>query len=491
MVESNELYHQKQQNNDSQKLINALVIFIAYTLMILIFTILGIIGGFAGLIIISVGGLVMSGLFRYNQVNELDKRSDTEILLNEINKMKKINEKPTTKKHDSNTNTNTNTNSEHSHGTYIHNHPNDFPYGADTENIITSADSNRYGLCDDGVSLHEKYIKRYKLLDFGTSGFNIPEDTGIKKIKVTFSPHVMNSDYDMNNADQLSGMVTSGDPAKESPNNLPGVVSTIGATNPYRSDLTNGIITISQIQLIEQTVGKISTDAGEYDTDGLTDIAPKGTLKVHSGTTEVTINSHDFYPINGKHVRPQNMTDGNINTFYFGGITKDNTTTDESDGFSLTLKIAKTRNDLASFLIYTPIPGCLKGAYLHILNGRDEPLTREPIPFPTGKHTLYNFKFGALGGKQYSSNFLYEQKKPDIYYNVAKDVSKEIADTRMEYAQNHFGNNPNNKYNCDAIESESSSEGFITGLNNLMFGPTENDLARKYNVTPISGDLLK
>jgi len=489
MAPANELYHQKYQNIESQQLITALIMFIAYTIMILIFTILGIVGGFAGLVIIGIGGLVMSGLFRYNRINEQDKRSETDILLNEINKMKKTIETPTTNRRKSNTNTNTN--SEHSHGTYIHNHPNDFPYGADTENIITSADSNRYGLCDDGVSLHEKYIKRYKLLDFGTSGFNIPEDTGIKKIKVTFSPHVMNTGYDMNNAAQLSGMVTSGDPTASSPDNLPGVASHVGADDPYRSDLTNGIITISQIQLIEQTVGKSSTDAGEYDTDGLTDIAPKGTLKVHSGTTEVTINSHDFYPINGKHVRPQNMTDGNINTFYFGGITKDNTTTDESDGFSLTLKIAKTRNDLASFVIYTPIPGCLKGAYLHILNGRDEPLTREPIPFPTGNHTLYNFKFGALGGKQYISNFLYEQNKPDIYYNVAKDVGGEIADTRMEYAQNHFGNNPNNKYNCDAIESESSSEGFITGLNNLMFGPTEKDLARKYNVTPISGDLLK
>jgi hypothetical protein len=465
--------------------------FIAYTLLILVFTVLGIVGGFAGLVIIGVGGLVMSGLFRYNQVNEQDKRSDTDILLKEIRDLKEKAEQDTSGTSDTSGTTDDNIDNEHSHGTYSHRHPNDFPTGIDTGDIITSSDSDKYGICDDGDPLYKKYLKRYNLLDFGTSGFNIPEDTGIKKIKVTFAPHVMNEHYNMNNGGELSGMIRSGDPTAEHPNNLPGVDPSLSPDSPYRADIENGIVTINQVQLIEQTVGKYATDSEEYDTDGLTDIAPNGTLKVYGGTTETTVNSHEFYPIGGKHVTPKNMIDGDLNTFYFGGMTKDNTTTNESDGFSLTLSVAKTRNDLASFVIYTPIAGCLKGAYLHLLNGRDEPLTEQPIPFPSGRHTIYEFSFGALGGQQYVSNFLNEQNKPDLYYHVRENIGGRVAETRQEYAQSHFRSNPNNKFNCDAIDSESSSEGFITSLNNMMFGPTNNDVARTYNVKPIASDLIK
>ena len=489
METEKQLYHQQEQNMDSHQLINVLTLFIGYTLLITAFIILGIVNGLAGAALIGLGGVLIFGIFRYNQVNQQEKRDEKQVLLNEIKDLKeKVDGNNTSNESSSNTNTSNNSN-EHSHGSYSHSHSDDFPQGLDTSNIITSNDSDNYGICEDGEPLYKKYLKRYNLLNYGSSSFNIPEDTAVKKIKVTFKPHVMNSDYDMNNSSQLDGMVSSGKPAESHPNNLPGIDSTVTNNNPLKPDIENGIVTLSQVQVIEQTIGKYNTDDAT-DTDGLTNIAPGSTLVVSNGTTESQVNSSMRTELNGKHVNAKHMLDGDINTFYHGGLTKDTTLNDEVDGFTLTLSVAKTRNDLASIVFYTPIAGCMKHAKLELFNGNDQPLMVEPVQFPSGNHTIYEFKFGALGGSQFISQFLKEQNKVDLYYHVRESINSKISETRQEYAQGHFRANPNNTYTCEDLEEE-SSEGFMTRLNNIMFGPTEKDIATQYNVKPIANDLLK
>lgn len=489
MATEKQLYHQQQQNMDSQQLINVLTLFIGYTLLITAFIILGIVNGLAGAALIGLGGVLIFGIFRYTEVNQQQKRDEKQGLLDEINELKE-------KVDENNTNESSNTTSnstEHSHGNYSHSHPDDFPQGLDTSNIITSNDSDNYGICEDGEPLYKKYLKRYNLLNYGNSSFNIPEDTAVKKIKVTFKPHVMNNDYVMNNSSQLDGMVSAGDESAGHPNNLPGIIlneTDSDSVKAIKTDIKNGIVTLSQVQVIEQTIGKYNTDDGTADTDGLTNIAPGSTLVVSSGTTEAQVNSSMKTEINGKHVNAKHMLDGDINTFYHGGLTKDTTLNDEVDGFTLTLSVAKTRNDLASIVFYTPIAGCMKHAKLELFNGNDQPLMAEPVQFPSGNHTIYEFKIGALGGSQFISQFLKEQNKADIYYHVRESINSKISETRQEYAQSHFRANPNNTYTCEDLEEE-TSEGFMTRLNNIMFGPTEKDVATQYNVKPIANDLLK
>jgi len=490
MTTENQLYHQQEQNMDSQQLINVLTLFIGYTLLITAFIILGIVNGLAGAALIGLGGVLIFGIFRYNEVNQQQKRDEKQILIDELNELKEKVDENNTSNESSNTTQDSN---EHSHGNYSHSHTDDFPQGLDTSNIITSNDSDNYGICEDGDPLYNKYLKNYNLLNHGSSSFNIPEDTAVKKIKVTFKPHVMNSDYDMNNSSQLDGMVSSGDPAATYPNNLPGIHSSVTENDNNKlfiSDIKKGIVTLSQIQVIEQTIGKYTTDEGAADTDGLTNIAPGSTLVVSSGTTEAQINSSMRTELNGKHVNAKHMLDGNINTFYHGGLTKDTTLNDEVDGFTLTLAVAKKRNDIASIVFYTPIAGCMKHAKIELFNGNDKPLMAEPVQFPSGDHTIYEFKLGALGGSQFISQFLKEQNKVDLYYHVRESINSKISETRQEYAQSHFRANPNNTYTCEDFQEE-SSEGFMTRLNKIMFGPTETDVAKEYNVKPIANDLLK
>ncbi len=483
MTSSNELYYQKQANLDSQQLINLLTLFISYILLITLFIVLGIIGGIPGAALIGIGGVLMSGMFRYNQVNEEDKRSEKQTLLDEIKDLKQNVSASTEDESPSS--------DEHSHGSYSHAHPSDFPNGVDTNNLMKSTDSDNYGICDDDVPVYKKYLQRYELLDYGESGFNIPEDTAVKHIKITFKPHNMNDQYNTNDFNLLSGMVTSGDPTA-TVDRLPGVKN--GTSTAYANDLNNGIVAISQIQVIQHSSN------GDGDGDGLENIADKGNLSVLSGTTEVPVNSHENSYIAGNHVRPQHLVDGDINTTYFGGIRQSGsavvTARTDDDGIMLTLAVAKDKTDLSSIIVYSPIGGSLKGAYIHLLNGNNVSITEQPIPFPSGNHHIYNFKFSSLGASEYINRFIRgdfspgtdnadHNKSPNLYYAVSENINGLIFDTRQQYAIDHASKNIDNLRDC----SDPNQEGFIARLSASMFGDDDN-VTKKFKVVPVSNDLI-
>lgn len=497
MASDKQLYYQQQQNYDSQKLINVLVMFIGYVLFIVLFLVLGIIDKISSAGLIVFGGILMFAIFRYNEVNDQTQRDRDQILLDEIEKLKKEKEdtdNETDDESESGEITGQDLGELHSHGNIEHRHPANFGHEG---NIITSSDSDRYGICEDGDTLHKKYLQRYSLLNFGSDDFNIPEDTDIKKIKITFKPHKMNNTYEHGNPDSfLSSKVTGGNPGS-STNTNPGIVEEEPQDSAYRADIPN-LACISLVQIIEQTVGKNSTVDGQYDTDGLTDIAPKAGISVMSNTTEVMANSASQVNLinGGQHVNALKVIDPNeesrLDSFYFGGmrLSTDTVGQYDEDAIVFTLNVAKNRNDLASMVIYTPIPGALRSSYLHLLNGNDQPVTAEPIPFPSGNFHIYEFKFGALGGRQIINDTLTKANKADIYHLVTESVHSRVVETRREYAETHFRSNPNNVYDCS--DPEETSEGFVTKLNETMYGAVTDITDQfKSKTNAVSNELLK
>ena len=501
MTASNEVYQDASLTDpiiqsDQKKLINVLVMFTFYILFISALLILGIFNGLVAATLMAFGGALMFGMFRYNAIREQETDRYNQTLLGEIKSLR--DEAAATASDDGNddvaADTSGSSGSTGSNDVYMN------------SGIITSSDSNVYGICPDGEPLFEKYLDRYNLLNHSEEGTDLPDDTAIKHIKITFPHHVMGSWYKSDEFLQLSDMVRPGDSTKSYPDDKPGVVPTALVEDEYKNDDLKRLVTISQIQIIEQTTSKSATVDGAYDTDGLVDLAPGSDITLSSGTTETPVDSISSGFLNNNHATPKNAVDGSLNTFYFGGMREngyESPLDSDEDSIMLTLNVAKSRNDLASIVIYTPIAGCMKHARLHLLNGVGKLVTKEPIPFNTQNYMIYGFKFGALGGKGYIDKTIGDAKKVR-YHRIIESISDLVPDTRQEYAENHFSENRDNAYNCTTIvdevvddvsvapatdETDETSEGFITRLNEVMFGPS-TDVAKKFSVQPVSSDLL-
>ena len=493
MTASNEVYQDASLTDpiiqsDQKKLINVLVMFTFYILFISALLILGIFNGLVAATLIAFGAALMFGMFWYNAIREQETDRYNQTLLGEIKRLRDEAADDSTDASGSDVSTDVSTD------VYVN------------SGIITSSDSNVYGICPDGEPLFEKYLDRYNLLDHSEEGTDLPDDTAIKHIKITFPHHVMGSWYKSDEFLQLADMVRPGDSTKTYPDDKPGVVPVALAEDEHKNDDLKSLVTISQIQIIEQTTSKSATVDGAYDTDGLVDLAPGSDITLSSGTTETPVDSISSGFLNNNHATPKNAVDGSLNTFYFGGMREygyGSPLDSEEDGIMLTLNVAKSRNDLASIVIYTPIAGCMKHARLHLLNGAGKLVTNEPIPFNTQNYMIYGFKFGALGGKGYVDKTIGDAKKVR-YHRIIESISDLVPDTRQEYAENHFSDNRDNVYNCTNIvdevvddvsvapatdDTDETSEGFITRLNEVMFGPA-TDVAKKFNVQPVSSDLL-
>lgn len=463
----------KNEQKDSQNLINTMIYFISYTFFVLIMMILGIVGIMGGFGLIFFGAILFFSIHRYNQINEIEKNNQYKSFEDQINELKKINNE-LKENNENNENNNLEITQEsqgelHSHGNFVHRHPRNYEHG--TNNGLTSTDSDDYGICDDGETLHKKYLMRYQLLDYGTSGYNVRDNNAIKKIKLSFNSVNINSNLD-NNDNQLTGSKT----------NLYETLA--GFIENDQLNKLQGIKVINRVQILE------------LRNNGIADIAELAKITLSSGTTSVDINNNnDNNYINGKHVKPIHMIDSSFNTYYFGGLHYDDNNI-EKQSIIFTLNNAVNKNDLASFVLYTPLNGSLGGCEVELFNDNDEKLLEFPVTLTAGGYSTYHIKFGAIGGDNFIERTINinDEIKNKYSYGPVQDISKSIFNTRKEYAESHYLENKNeNIYDCSTIQDENNDTNTTNNteyfINREMFGE-HIDITNKFKTIPVSHDLI-
>ena len=472
----------KNEQKDSQNLINTMISFISYTFFVLIMMILGIVGIIGGFGLIFFGAILFFSIHRYNQINEMEKNNQYKSFEDQINELKNINNE--LKENNENNNLEITQESQgelHSHGNFVHRHPRNYEHG--TNNGVTSTDSDDYGICDDGETLHKKYLMRYQLLDYGTSGYNVRDNNAIKKIKLSFNSVNINSNLDNN---QLTGSET----------NLYETLAGFIDDDPSQVNKLQGIKVINRVQILE------------LRNNGIADIAELAQITLSSGNTSVDINNNNNNYINGKHVKPINMIDSSFNTYYFGGLHYDDNSIIEKQSIIFTLNNAVNKNDLASFVLYTPVNGSLGGCELELFNDNDEKLLEFPVTLTAGGYSTYHIKFGAIGGDNFIERTINinDNIKNKYSYGPVQDISKSIFNTRKEYAESHYLTNKNeNIYDCSTIQDEDENNDAVsnfellrtnnttsnteTFINREMFGE-HIDITNKFKTIPVSHDLI-
>ena len=316
------------------------------------------------------------------------------------------------------------------------------------------------GKCPNGKFIWENYLEKYSLLEHGTSGETVPDDVAIKKIKLEFTPVVLDW-YDGSAIQNITEKLPTGD----------------DLLNGNIDVSLNGTVILNQVQIWEHSG---NDDIDEYGDDGVMNMATNTrslTFKAGNVDTIVTASNSGLQNgpyLNGSFVNPKHLIDNSFNTCFIAGMRDKNTSSIEDgvvDSFTMELHTSKNIKDLTNIVFYTPYT--LRGCDLILLNQDNVELLRQPISHDA---KIYQFRMGSISDEKMISEFAKKVDTTQIWRYIQYELGGKITNSRQQYAEEHASKKSDNKYDC-------TKETFT----NLF---VKSDTYEKYKMNNISCDCV-